>query len=72
MSNGHLAGSFLTGTAGAWFVAVGELDTNPIWSLTMKLIVVVAGGLLAGITHHLGAKVAVEVLEAVAKLWRRK
>ena len=48
-----MIGSLTTGAAGAWFVALGELDVDPVWSLAKKAVVIVLGGLVAGITHHL-------------------
>ena len=64
-------GSIVTGTAGAWFVALGELDMDPVWSLVKKVVVIVIGGLLAGITHHIGAKLAVASLESGWSLFGR-
>ena len=53
-----MIGSLTTGAAGAWFVALGELDVDPVWSLAKMAVVIVLGGLVAGITHHLGAQLA--------------
>lgn len=61
MSNGqgtHFLGSFLTGTLGASFVAGVEMDVDPMWSLIKKIVVVALGGVLAGIMHNIGSKLA--------------
>jgi hypothetical protein len=61
MSNGqgtHALGSLLTATFGASFVAGVELDVDPMWSLVKKIVVVALGGVLAGIMHNLGARLA--------------
>jgi hypothetical protein len=61
MSNGqgtHFLGTFLTGTLGASFVAGIEMDVDPMWSLVKKIVVVALGGVLAGIMHNLGARLA--------------
>lgn len=61
MSNGqgtHFLGSFLTGTLGASFVAGVEMDVDPMWSLVKKIVVVALGGVLAGIMHNIGSRLA--------------
>jgi branched-subunit amino acid ABC-type transport system permease component len=74
MSNGDIhtgLGSFITGTAGAWFVALGELDVDPAWSFAKKMLAVVVGGLLAGVTHYIGSKLASMVADgAISRLKR--
>lgn len=62
MSDGQamhkIVGSLTTGAAGAWFVALGELDVDPVWSFAKKMAVIVVGGLVAGVTHQLGTQLA--------------
>lgn len=64
-------GTFLTGTAGAWFVAATEMDLDPTWSLAKKLVLVVVGGLLAGLTHQVGTKLSELAFASGAKLVAR-